>query len=209
MFDLSLILVSSFDFDSSIRQAQLSLEVVLFLGDVYLVHFNLWFGVIKDIPHSEFTLFTIEGPSRIGSSKASLQPGVVSALFVETNEANLLRLELPAQVASSRGEEKLGPLSGLSSQEFGTIIRVQPSRLRGHQISFNIVIIGADINWILRGALSLRCSFKDLRITRTHSLSNYIAFRSSTLRHSVCSGLLGYEGLVSIVKPSSWYTGPV
>ena len=182
MFDLSLILVSSFDFDSSICQAQLSLEVVLFLGDVYLVHFILWFGVIKDIPHSEFTLFTIEGPSLFGSSKASLQPGVVSALFAETNEANLLGLELPAQVAFSRGEGKLGPLSGLSSQEFRAIILVQPSRLRGHQTSFNILIMGADINWIFRGALSLTCSFKDLRIPRTHSLSNYIAFRSSTLR---------------------------
>ena len=149
---------------------------------VYLVHFILWFGVIKHISLSEFTLFTIEGPSRIGSSKASLQPRVVSALFVETNEAILLRLQLSAQVASSRGEEKLGPLSGLSSQEIGTIILVQPSRLRGHQISFNILIMGADINLILRGGLGLRWSFKDLRITRTHSLSNYIAFRSSTLR---------------------------
>ena len=41
---------------------------------------------------SEFTLCTIEGPSLFGSSKASLQPGVVSALSVETNEAILSRL---------------------------------------------------------------------------------------------------------------------
>ena len=38
---------------------------------------------------SEFTLFTIERPSLFGSSKASLQPGVVSALSI--NEAILLR----------------------------------------------------------------------------------------------------------------------
>ena len=79
---------------------------------------------------SEFTLFTIEGLCLFGSSKASLPPGVVSSLSVETNEAIVLQLELSAQLTSSRGAEKLGPISG------------------------------ADINWILRGVLGLRYSFK-------------------------------------------------
>ena len=45
-----------------------------------------------------YTCFNIGGSSLFGSSKASLQPGIVSALPAETNEAALLRLELSTQV---------------------------------------------------------------------------------------------------------------
>ena len=73
------------------------------------------------------TLFNIAGPSLFGSSKASLQPGVVSALSAETNEAALSRLVLSTQVVFSEGLEESGSVSGgtsleMSSQESGTFV---------------------------------------------------------------------------------------
>ena len=62
-----------------------------------------------------YTWFNIGGSSLFGGSKASLQPGVVSVLLAETNEAALSRLELSTQVVFSKGLEETGPVTGGTS----------------------------------------------------------------------------------------------